>query len=354
MVLKYEEEINLITGLLSEAGFPEYDAATMAKVITHSDFTGVYSHGLSRLTRYLRQIENGVLNPKAVRTKVVDTEAVTVYDCDNGSGIVNVNLAYDELLPKAKKYGIALATGRRSANIGCGSYYGWRAAADNMIAVVTCNTYCFSAPFGGADLLLGTNPVIVAIPTDKEYPMVLDMSTTNVASGKIQAAQREGKEIPLGWANDINGNPTTDPNAAYSLLPIAAHKGYGLQVMVDIMSTMLSKAAYGTDIGLYSKLEPENTGFCLVLINPSKFMPAEEFTANADRYVRMFKDSRKADGVSEIFMPGEIEYRKMLENKKTGMNFSEKLEAELADLAAALGAVPKGTPFAELVKKYNA
>jgi len=143
--------------------------------------------------------------------KVLDTGAVLVFDGDNGSGIISVNRAYDEALKKAKEFGIAFATGRRNANIGCGSYYGWRAASDDMIAVVGCNTYAFTSPFGGADRLIGTNPIIVSVPANTRYPMVLDMSTTCVAMGKIQAAEREGKSIPAEWAKDHDGNPTTDP-----------------------------------------------------------------------------------------------------------------------------------------------
>lgn len=354
MVLSYNEEINLIKGIYLGAGFSEYESDTIAKVITHSDFTGVYSHGLSRLTRYMRQIKQGVLNSKPDFRKVIDEETVLVYDCDNGSGIVNVNRAYDEALEKAKVHGMAFATGRHSANIGCGSYYGWRAAKDNMILLAGCNTYAFAAPFGGADKLLGTNPIIFAVPTNEEYPIVMDISTTIVASGKIQAAEREGKPIDPTWAKDFDGNPTTDASKAYALNPIAGHKGYGLAVMVDMLSTVLSKAAYGTDIGLYSKLEMENTGFFVLLIDPSKFMPIDEFKANADRYVRMMKDSRKAAGVEEIFLPGEIEFKKYKANCETGMSFSPALEKELAELAISLNIVPEGTNFEALVKHFNA
>ena len=199
-----------------------------------------------------------------------------------------------------------------------------------MILLLCCNTYAFSAPFGGADRMIGTNPIIAAIPTDKECPIVMDISTTNVAMGKIQAAEREKKPIPLGWANDYDGKPTTDPAAAYALTSIAAHKGYGLAVIVDALSTFLSGAAYGSDIGLFSKLEKENTGFFMVLIDPSKFMPIEQFKAEADRYVRMMKESRKADGVEEIFLPGEIERKKYEQYMKTGIEVSEALQAELA------------------------
>ncbi|MBO5556994.1 MAG: Ldh family oxidoreductase [Oscillospiraceae bacterium] len=354
MVITYEEELNLVKGILVAADFSEEDAALIAKVISHSDFTGVYSHGLSRLTRYMRQIKAGSLNPRPNFRKVLDTGAVMVFDGDNGSGIASLCKAYDETLERARQFGIAMSTGRHNANIGCGSYYGWRAAQEDMVAIVCCNTYAFTSPFGGADRLIGTNPIVVGVPAGQAYPMVLDMSTTNVAMGKIQAAEREGQAIPAEWAKDYDGNPTTDPSKAFSLSPIANHKGYGLAVMVDVLSTMFSGACFGTDIGLFSKLEKENTGFCLILLDPSKFMPLDEFKAEVDRYAAMMKESRKAPGVKEIFLPGEIEYRKMETMKQTGFEVSEKLAAELAELSVQLGEVPEGTDFAALVQHFNA
>lgn len=354
MLIRYEEELGLVKGILTAAGFPEEDAATIAKVIAHSDFTGVYSHGLSRLTRYMRQIEAGSLNPRPDFRRVEDSGAVSVYDGDNGSGIVAVNRAYDELREKAKQYGVAMACGRRNANIGCGSYYGWRAAADDLVALVTCNTYAFTSPFGGADRLIGTNPIILGVPAGEEYPIVMDISTTFVAMGKIQAAEREGQLIPDTWAKDHDGAPTTDPAQAFSLSPIAGHKGYGLAVMVDVLSTMFSGACFGTDIGLFSKLEKENTGFCLILIDPARFMPIDQFKARVDRYVRMMKDSRKAPGFEEIFLPGEIEFRKFEQMKQTGFAVSEALARELTELSVRLGALEPGADFAALVAKFSA
>ena len=354
MHITYDEELSLVKGILTAADFPEEDAALIAKVISHSDFTGVYSHGLSRLTRYMRQIDAGSLNPRPNFRKVLDTGAVMVFDGDNGSGIASLCKAYDQTLERAKQFGIAMSTGRHNANIGCGSYYGWRAAADNMVAIICCNTYAFTSPFGGADRLIGTNPIVVGVPAGQEYPMVLDMSTTNVAMGKIQAAEREGQAIPAEWAKDYDGNPTTDPSKAFSLSPIAGHKGYGLAVMVDVLSTMFSGACFGTEIGLFSKLEKENTGFCLIMIDPSRFMPLEEFKAEVDRYARMMKDSRKAPGAKEIFLPGEIEYRKMETMKKTGFEVSEKLAAELTELSVKLGAVEAGGDFTDLVRHFSA
>ncbi len=350
--LSYEQEITLIQRLVMAQGVSAEDAASLAAVVTHSDFTGTYSHGLSRLCIYLRQYMAGALVAQPDFRCVKDAEASLAFDCGGGSGIVAVNRVYDAVLERARKFGVAAGVGRNSANIGCGGYYGHRMAEDNVIGIVVSNTYPCMAPYGGADRLIGTNPIVVGIPTGEEYPMVLDISTTNVAMGKIQAAQREGQSIPLGWANDYDGRPTTDPAQAYALTSIAAHKGYGLAVMVDALSTLLSGACYGTDVGLFSKLEKENTGFFLLLIDPSRFMPIEDFKRSADRYIRMVKASRKAEGVDEIFLPGEIERKKFKEFMMTGIEVSEALQAELTQLSRKLGVDFAGDSFPDLLRHF--
>lgn len=352
MKISHKDELKLVKGILLTAGYSEEDAQIISQVITHSDFTGVYSHGLSRLTRYMRQIEVGALNKTPKMEVIKDDGAITVFDGDNGSGIVTLNKAYDVTLKKAREYGVAVSVGRRNANIGCGSYYGWRAAADNMVCILSCNTYAFTAPYGGADRLMGTNPIIAAIPADSEYPIVLDISTTCVAMGKIQAYERDGKKIPLNWASDYDGNPTDDPARAYALTPIAAHKGYGLAVVVDALSTFLSGAAYGSDIGLFSELALENTGFFMMLLDPSRFMPLDLFKKNTDRYVRMMKESRKAPGFDEIFLPGEIEHKNYEKFLETGIEVSDALQRELTELSKKLGAEFEGDSFGDLLKYF--
>ncbi len=349
--LSYEEEHRLAKALLIACGLSEDDADTAADVVTHSDFTGVYSHGISRLTLYLQLFEHGAYNPKPNLTVLKDDKAILELDCDNALGVVTVNRAFDMLLPKAREYGIAICTGRRSSNIGCASYYGWRAAKNDVICMVCCNTYLSMAPYGGADRLIGTNPIATGVPTAKELPIVMDISTSGVAFGKIQAYAREGKELPVGWANDFNGKPTTNSQEAYTVLPIAAHKGYGLAVMVDIVSSVLSGACFGSEIGAVENFESENTGFCMIMIDPSKFMPIDQFKNRADEYVHMMKDSRPADGVKEIFMPGELEFKRMVENRKNGVEFSDAIEKELIDLAVTLGVIPDGTDFSGLMER---
>lgn len=349
MKISYEQERRLTKALFKACGMSDKDADLAGDGITHSDFTGVYSHGMSRFALYLKLFGSGAYNPVPDINVIKDEGAVVELDCDRGLGIINVKAAYDMLLPKAKEYGIAICTGRESTNIGCGSYYGWKSAKDDMILFLCCNTYLSMAPFGGADRLIGTNPIVASVPTSGN-PMVLDISTSGVAFGKIQAYAREGRELPPGWANDFNGKPTTDSKAAYTVLPIAAHKGYGLAAMVDLIGAALGGACFGNEIGAVEKLEPEHTGFCLILIDPSKFMPIEEFKARTDTYSGMMKNSRKAEGVKEIFMPGELEFIKFEELRESGVEVSEALASELAGLAAKLGIIKEGESFEKLLE----
>ena len=193
--LSFEQEKTLIKNLLLANNVPEDDAVSLAAVVTHSDFTGTYSHGLSRLCIYLRQYIAGALIAQPEWKVIKDEGAAISYDCGGGSGIVAVNTVYDEVLKRARKYGVAAGTGSHSANIGCGGYYGHRMAEDNVIGIVMSNTYPCQAPFLGADRLIGTNPIIMGAPTSNpERPIVIDISTSGVAIGKVQAYRRENKQ----------------------------------------------------------------------------------------------------------------------------------------------------------------
>jgi len=349
MRLNREQEYKLCQSLLKGAGMYEEDAAVLSAVVTHSDFTGIYSHGLSRFSNYIKHINNGVLNPKANMKYVQDTGSTVVMDADNGSGVVAVNKMYEDLLPRAKQYGIVMGTALHSSNIGCGSYYARRAAKDGVIAIVVANTACCMAPFGGADKIMGTNPIIVGVPTGEEYPVIVDMATSNVAMGKVQAAAREGAQIPLGWGLTKEGKPTTDAREVYSLVPMGQHKGYCLAVIVDILSSLLSRAAYTFDIGWPHSKEKENTGFAVILIDVDKFIPIDEFRATMDAYIRSMKGSRPAEGSRGILMPGEYEFAVESKIEAEGIEVSEALGKELAGFAAVEGIIPEGTSFEDYI-----
>ena len=351
MKLTFDQERKLCHALLTAQGMNETDAAILSESVAHSDFTGIYSHGLSRFSNYLKRFANGAMKVNAELKKTSDTGSTAAFDCGNGCGVIMMSHVYEQMAPRAKEHGIVIATGRKASNIGCGSFFADRAAKDGLIAMFCCNTVRCVAPFGGADSLLGTNPIVVAAPAGEELPLILDISTTVTAMGKIQAAAREGKSIPAGWALDENGAPTTDARKAKTVVPIAGPKGYGLGVMVEMFSALLAQAAYGEGIGFPNKGEPENTGFAMILIDPEKFMPIDTFRANVDAYIRSIKSSRKADGVNEILMPGELEFKRYAQFMQSGYDVSDALESELLGYAKQFGIVPDNADFAALIAK---
>lgn len=349
MNISYEKEKALCAALLHADGMNDADAAILSESVAHSDFTGIYSHGLSRFSNYLKRFANGAMKPNAAITVERDGGSTAAFDCGNGCGVIALTHVYERMVPRAREHGIVIATGRRASNIGCGSFFGKRAAQDGLIALFCCNTVKCVAPFGGADSLLGTNPIIVAAPAGEELPLILDISTTVTAFGKVQAAAREGRPIPAGWALDAQGKPTTDAREAKTVLPIAGPKGYGLAVMIEMFSALLAKAAYGSGIGSPNKGEQENTGFAMILIDPERFMPLHEFKASVDAYIRSLKASRRAPGVEEILLPGELEFKRLRETMETGYPVTEALQTELLGYAVQGGLVPAGSSFEQLL-----
>lgn len=351
MLISYEQELRLCKALLMGRGMNEADAAILAASVAYSDFTGIYSHGLSRFANYLVRFDNGAYNLNADMKLVSDSGSALAYDCDNGCGVIAVQHVYEQLKPRVMEHGIVIATGNHASNIGCGAFFGRKAAEDGLIMLLCCNTTRCVAPFGGADSVLGTNPIIVAAPAKDELPLILDISTTNIAFGKVQAYAREGKELPIGWALDAAGNPTTDAAAAKTVLPIAGPKGYGLAVMIEMFSALLAGAGYGAGVGFASRGQHENTGFSLILIDPSRFKPIEEFKSEVDGYIRAIKSGTKAEGVKEIFLPGEIEMRRFEQFLETGYEVSEALQKELLGYAVRFGIANEGADFCSLIKE---
>ncbi|MDR1045769.1 MAG: Ldh family oxidoreductase [Candidatus Adiutrix sp.] len=343
--------------LLAKAGLRPEDALQAAEVIIQSDLSGVDSHGLSRLALYLGRIRQGMVNTAPKIGIISETESSLILDCDNGLGVATVPRALELALKKARGAGALACVMRNSNHYGVGNYYALKSISENMICLLCTSTTPSMAPTGGVELLIGSNPVTVGVPAGKARAVILDMASSNVAMGKLQAMLREKQKIPFGWAITQDGRPTDDPAEAVlgSLLPIAGYKGYGLAVIVDILSALLSGAAVGPEIGRLDgrgPLKPEEIGHFLLLINVEKFRPVAEFKAAVDSYVELLKTSKKAEGVPEIFLPGEIELKKMAQRSAEGIAVTEALGEQLSAQARELGLAGPEDDFAALVKKF--
>jgi len=338
--------------MLGAMGIPPEDAAVGADVLIAADLRGVDSHGVSRLELYYHRLTKGLLNPTPETRIVKDAGSVVVIDADNGFGICTAPRAMDLCIERAKEHGLAAVASRNANHFGIAGYYVLKATEENMIGLVMANTTPFMAPYGGRTRLLGTNPIALGVP-GKKFPVVLDMATSNVAVGKLQLALRKREKIPLGWLVDGEGKPTDDPVDLLkggSLVPMGGPKGYGLAVMVDLLSALLSGAAVGPDIGsLIVNDRPECIGHFMLAIDVSRFRALEEFFTAVDDYIDMIKGSKPAEGVEEIFLPGEIEIRKAEERLTQGIPLSPTVARTLLRICRTLGIAGEEDTFEQLV-----
>jgi LDH2 family malate/lactate/ureidoglycolate dehydrogenase len=258
----------------------------------------------------------------------------------------------DLLIPKSRKCGVATATIRNSQHFGALSYYCNLAADRDMILIATTNCEPAMSPQGGCEPFFGTNPIAASFPTSKGFHLKVDLATSLVARGNIIAAQKKGQSIPLGWALDPDGNPTTDASAALAgtVLTMAGHKGYALAVMVEALSSALSGAAVGAAIGsMYKNLDrKQDIGHFFTLLDIDAFLDVTEFKRRTDDMIDRIKSCRRRPGVEEILVPGERSARVARENSRRGVPVDATTIAELQQLSRDLD-----VPF-DLVEKSAA
>jgi LDH2 family malate/lactate/ureidoglycolate dehydrogenase len=327
--------VALTQRLAQAAGMGADDAQIFADALVDADLHGVSTHGLSRLNIYLKRIELGLIDPKAELRTDRHAGAVLALDASNGVGQVQAVKALEMLIPMAEKNGIAAATIRNSQHFGALSYYCNRAAERGCVLLAMTNCEPSMSPAGGTDAFFGTNPIAASFPTGKGFPIKIDLSTSAIARGNIIAAAKKNESIPLGWALDADGQPTTDAQKALigTVLTMAGHKGYALALMVEILSGVLSGAAIGSEIGsMYKNLDrKQDVGhfFCLLHINA--FMDYAEFIRRVDETVDRLKAGKKMAGVNEILVPGERSLRVAKENEKNGVPVGPETWKELED-----------------------
>jgi LDH2 family malate/lactate/ureidoglycolate dehydrogenase len=270
------------------------------------------------------------------RIEVVrDESATALIDGGDGLGQVAAHRAMEMSIEKARRFGMGSVAVRNTNHIGILAFYTLRIAEQGMVGMVMCNGAASMPPWGGADAFFGTNPISIAVPSGSGEPIVLDMSSSLVARGKIRRAERLKEPIPAGWALDQNGEPTTDPSEAMkgTLVPIGGPKGYGLAFMVDVLAGLLSGSQFGPNVKTFHQpLGPTGVGVFVMAIDIGRFMPIAQFGELIKSYGESIRGSRKAGGVSRIYLPGEIEFEKEKKGLAEGIELDDSVVKDLNQL----------------------
>lgn len=310
------------------------------------------THGLARLQQYMDRVSNGLVKAVPELKFSEKTPVAAHLDGDNGFGFIVASKAMEDAIRRAKTYGIGIVTANHSNHFGMGATYVLQALNEGMISLVFTNSAKQMPPFGGKDTLLGISPFAAGAPSQNEVPYILDMAPSVVAKGKIRRAARRGEKIPLGWAYDKDGKPTEDANEALSgsMAPIGGPKGSGIAILMDVMSGVLSGAAFGGEVGdQYKEARPQNVGHCFIAIKPDVFMSSDEFRSRMDTLVQRVHSVTPAEGFQEVLFPGEPEYRLNVQRNKEGLPFADAEKAMFDDMAKKYDVAPLATSTIPLV-----
>lgn len=297
----------LIKNKINKAGLSEDQASIVSDVLTFADARGIHSHGAMRVEYYSERIAKGGITNDPNFSFKKTAPSCGMFEGDNGSGFVGAKLAMDHAIEMAKENGVAVVGVRNISHSGALAYYVEMAAAQNMVALSVCQSDPMVVPFGGSDPYFGTNPIAFAAPSNDDRVITFDMATTVQAWGKILHARSKKEAIPDSWAVDEKGNPTTDSTKVNALLPIAGPKGYGLMMMVDILSGILLGVPFGKHVSsMYHDLSKgRELGQLHIVINPEFFIGLETFKINISAMLDELKEIQPSPGFKEVNYPGE-------------------------------------------------
>lgn len=340
---------------LVRAGMPKEDALLTAEILIESDKRGIESHGIGRLKPiYLDRIRDGIINPVTEIEVVRDSLATAVLDGHNGMGHVVSKRAMEMAIEKARTYGLGMVAVRNSNHYGIAGYYATMATKAGMIGITGTNARPSIAPTFGIENMLGTNPLTFGIPSDEEFPFVLDCATSITQRGKIETYERKGLDLPAGWVIGEDGSARTDTvqvlkdlvTGGAALAPLGGigeelggYKGYGYATVVEILSAALQGGAFLKALSGYQDGEkvPYRLGHFFIAINIESFTELEDFKKTTGEILRELRASRKAPGEERIFTAGEKEHLAFLEGSRRGVAIGEALEKDLAFIAREYG-----------------
>ncbi len=343
-------------------GTPKKDADLIAKILIAADLRGIESHGIGRLKYYYDRMKRGQHQTKTNITVVKDTPTTAVLDGNNGLGHVIAHRAMTMAIEKAKKVGIGAVSVRNSTHFGIAGYYVMMAVEAGMIGLCVTNARPAVAPTFSVKPMMGTNPLTFGIPTDEEFPFVLDCATSTIQRGKLEIAERAKKQMKPGYVIGKDGNPMTDPTETLkafdkgeaALLPLGGageefggYKGYGYSATVELLSAILSGGAFLWDLlGIKDgKAVPYCVGHFFLAINPEFFMGLDTCKKTAGDICRQLRAATKAPGQDRIYTAGEKEFLAEKRVRKKGIPVNKGLQDEIKFVQKELKLTQYKFPF---------
>jgi LDH2 family malate/lactate/ureidoglycolate dehydrogenase len=334
------EIIALVTRIFASAGLPAPAAERVATGLVDADLEGLPSHGVMLLDMYVERIRRGSVTRETSAAIVSDRNTAIVLDAGHALGHLTGEQAMALAVERAKQMGVGIVAVRHGFHFGAAGRYAQRAAEAGCIGIAMCNTRPLMPAPGGAERVVGNNPLAIAVPSSGPVPIVLDMATSEAAMGKIRMAEKAGRAIPGNWAVKAGGTPTTNAAEAIAgmLLPSGGPKGFGLAFMIDLLCGLLSGGAIGDAVQpLYGDFAtPYDCSHLFIAIDVAHFCEPDVFRAQAAAAAERIRASRRAPGTDALFTPGEPEWRKR-ERAGNHVAISVEVAEMLLRIAASLG-----------------
>jgi L-2-hydroxycarboxylate dehydrogenase (NAD+) len=337
---------SLINDAMIKAGVPAADAAKIAELMLEADLIGADAHGVFRLPQYVQRLKLGSTNPRPTLKVNRTAPATALVEGDNGMGHLVVSKCAELAVEMAKENGVAWVGCNMSGHAGAAGVYAALPLKADMIGIYSAVANANHMPLaGGAEPLLGTNPLAIAIPAGKEPPVVLDIATSVVSYGTIKNHRLQNKPLHGDWmVNPKTGEAITDPQKSMEalLLPMGGYKGAGLALTLGLLAGTLNGALFGRDCVDFNA-EPDrvtNTGQFIVALDPSRFQPLEKFKAEVDRHSRELRKSKPLPGGEPVRLPGDQRAQRREDRLRNGLALPPELLVQLDKLATELGIAP--------------
>ena len=347
-LLPYSHLWNFANDIFIKMGCPKEQARQAADVLLSADLRGIDSHGLARLSGYVRLWEAKRINAKPTIKIVHESPSTAVVDGDQGLGLVVAPRAMEIAIDKAKSCGTGWVAVKNSNHFGIAGYHAMKALSHDMIGMAMTNASPLVAPTFSIERLLGTNPICVAIPAGEQPPFVADFATTTAANGKLEILQRKNENAPEGWIQTKTGVPSTNPNELKeggALVPLGSdrehgsHKGFCLGAWVDIFSAVLSGANYGPWVPPFvSFLSPpadpvgDGIGHFFGAMRVDAFRPADEFKLHMDKWITRFREAKTIEGQDHLIIPGDPERESEKQRMQEGIPLNLKVTEDLKEV----------------------